>query len=253
MSGRPSQFGIDEEDLPDVLSKFDQFESLNLCGFHIYSGTNSLNEEAISQNFAIFITLFSRFSEMAQIEPKKLIFGSGFGIPYTEGDCPLDLQQLSQLINPQIDAFRSQTRFGSTQFVLEMGRYLVGPAGYFLTSVIGKKKSRDVEIRMCDGGMNNHLAACGLMGMVIRRNYPMQRLGEAPHDIQDYMLVGPLCTTIDTISSSVALPQLECGDVIAIASSGAYGFTCSPHQLISHPIPQEHVIEGNADDYQILT
>ncbi len=49
------------------------------------------------------------------------------------------------------------------QCVLEMGRWLVGPAGYLLTQVLGAKRSRGVDIRLCDAGFNNHINAAGMM------------------------------------------------------------------------------------------
>jgi diaminopimelate decarboxylase len=252
MAGRPSQFGIDEADVDAVLDRLPEWEHLRFAGFHIYSGTNSLSAEAISENFSIFIELFVRFSEKHRLRPEKLIFGSGFGIPYYAGDEPLDVHRLAELVNPQIDAIRKHPLIGEAEYVLEMGRFLVGPNGYFLTSVIGEKTSRGTEIRLCDGGMNNHLAACGLLGMVIRRNYPIWKVTGNTEPESKYMLVGPLCTTIDTLAEHITLPSLHLGDVIAIGSSGAYGLTSSPVGFISHPAPREALVTGTGDDARVV-
>ena len=75
MAGKPSQFGIDEEDLPGFVGRIRQLGSLSIEGFHIYSGTNALNEEAIAENFGIFCRLFSTFAEAFDIRFRVLIFG----------------------------------------------------------------------------------------------------------------------------------------------------------------------------------
>ena len=252
MAGKPGQFGIDEEDLDAVLGQRLRWPHLKLGGFHIYSGTNSLNEEAIAENFGIFIELFQRFSHGHHIRPEKLIFGSGFGIPYLPTDQELDLKKLASLINPQIDALKTDPVFEKSLCVLEMGRWLVGLEGYFLTTVIQEKLSRGTEIRICDGGFNNHLAACGMMGAVVRRNWRFAKvnvIGDEP--MRKYLLVGPLCTTIDTLASNIELPQLSRGDVLAVGASGAYGLTASPTRFISHPEPREYLVIGNDDNAHI--
>ena len=243
MAGKPSQFGVDEEDLEAYAPEVKRFRHIDLKGFHIYSGTNSLSEEAIAENCGIFSELFVRFSGLFGIRPEVLVFGSGFGIPYHDGQRPLDPLRLAGLLNPIVDELKAQPAFGDTTCVLEMGRYLVGPAGYFLTRVVSTKRSRGTDICLCDGGFNNHLAAFGLMGTVIRRNWSMWRLGAPKQDgTGRYTIVGPLCTTIDTLAQEVELPLMHTGDVIAVGASGAYGLSASPVGFISHPPPREFIV-----------
>jgi diaminopimelate decarboxylase len=84
------------------------------------------------------------------------------------------------------------------------------------------------------------------MGSVIRRNFPMWRLGgaEAGDEELEYILVGPLCTTLDTLATRIRLPRLERGSLIAVGSSGAYGLTLSPATFISHPRPAEVLVHA---------
>ena len=118
-------------------------------------------------------------------------------------------------------------------------------AGVYLTRVIRTKRSRGVDIAICDGGMHHHLAAAGHLGTLIQRNYRMHKVTSAPElaATESYTLVGPLCTTIDTIGRQVTLPRLAAGDLIALESSGAYGPTVSPVHFISHPLPREVLVE----------
>ena len=253
MAGRASQFGIDEEDLPEVLTHLGSLKHLDVRGFHIYSATNSLSEEAIAENFDIFIELFNRFGELLDSNVKTLIFGAGFGIPYTQDSTPLDLKHLAGLINPRIDAMKKQERLAGACCSLELSRYLVGPEGFLLTTIIGEKASRGTDIRMCDAGFNTHLAAYGMMGAVIRRNWPMWKVNTTGAEpVREYMLTGPLCTTIDTLAMKIELPELSRGDVLAIGSSGAYGMSASPTRFISHPEPREILVVGQGADIELI-
>lgn len=245
-AGRASQFGFDEEVVDEVVQRLARLKSLNLVGFHIFSGVNSLDPAAIAENFQIMAGLFERTCGAADTTPAKLVFGAGFGVPYTTTEQPLDLDAVVAGIAPILDALKAQPRFSRTTFVLELGRWLVGPAGWLLTSVVAEKASRGVDFRACDAGFNNHLAAFGLMGTVIRRNWPIANLSNPRGETRAYTLVGPLCTSIDVLASDLELPEARIGDVLVVESSGAYGFTASPTRFISHPEPAEVLIEGGA-------
>ena len=250
MSGRPSQFGIDEEALPDVVDTVESLDALNLMGFHIYAGTQCLSADTLVENFRLMSNSFRRAAALFDVEPEVLVFGSGFGIPYYPDSEPLDLRPLAREIREGLDDLRSL--FGASRFLLETGRYVVGEAGVYATRVVDVKESRGHSVVICDGGMNHHLGAAGHLGTVLPRNYRMFRAtsGDAvagrtrgsTHDV-----VGPLCTTIDTLGRAVELGPLGVGDVIGIECSGAYGPSVSPGAFISHPAPVEVFVRDGED------
>jgi diaminopimelate decarboxylase len=244
MAGRPSAFGIDVERIHAELPKIAALAHLRIAGLHIYSGTQCLKPDAICENYRIFLEIFRDTCATHDIRPEKLVFGSGLGIPYHLGDIAIDLSAVANGVNDQLDLLRAEPRFAGTRLVLELGRYLVGEAGYFVTRVVSIKESRGVRIGICDGGMNNHLPASGHFGMVIHRNYTMHRVGGGLTD-EKIDLVGPLCTSIDRLASGVVLPRIEEGDLIAVHNSGAYGLTASPIHFISHAPPQEVLFDSD--------
>lgn len=245
MAGRPCAFGIDVEDADAALREILSLPGLSVAGLHIYSGTQSLKPEAICANYLGFMTIFAALAAEHGLRPEKLVFGSGMGIAYHDQDMPLVLDEIAASIGPELDRFRETPAFADTEMVLELGRYLVGEAGYFLTRVVSIKESRGTRIAICDGGMNNHLPAAGLFGMVMRRNYRMHKVGGAAGPIEKVDISGPLCTSIDRLASGIELPRLEEGDVVAIHNSGAYGLTASPLHFISHAPPAELMVCGN--------
>lgn len=251
MAGRPCAFGIDLEDAADQIPAILALGNLRVVGLHIYSGTQCRKAEAIVENYRIFLGIFREICAAYDLRPRRLIFGSGLGIPYHDGDAPLDLAAVAAAITGEIDALRAEPRFSEAQLVLELGRYLVGEAGYFLTRVVSVKQSRGSRIAICDGGMNNHLPASGHFGMVIHRNYAMHKVGDSGAPAEKVDLVGPLCTSIDRLASGVMLPRLDEGDLVAVHNSGAYGLTASPLHFISHAAPREILADGT--DLQDVT
>jgi diaminopimelate decarboxylase len=253
MGGRASQFGIDEEAIDPVLERFAEWPALDLAGFHAYSGSNSLDADAVAENIGNAFQTFEKLSHRHALTPRRLIVGAGFGIPYTTDQQALDLARVATLVNPGLDRVRASPRLGGATPVLELGRYLVGPFGYLLTSVLDVKTSRGTSFAVCDAGFNNHLAAFGLMGSVVRRNWPIERVSNTEGSATaTYTLVGPLCTTIDTLATKIELPVLECGDVLAVASSGAYGLSASPLGFISHPEPREALVFNRSGPLSIV-
>jgi diaminopimelate decarboxylase len=243
MAGRPSAFGIDQEDIDVDMPKILELRHLRCIGLHIYSGTQCLKPAAIVENYRNFLSIFGDVCGQFGLTPRKLVLGSGLGIPYHDEDEALNLDEVAAEFVGDLDQFKSLDRFSQTQLVLELGRYLVGESGYFLTRVVSIKQSRGARIGICDGGMNNHLPASGNFGMVVPRNYSMHKVGGSGPD-EKIDLVGPLCTSIDRLARARLLPRVEAGDVIAVHNSGSYGLTASPIHFISHAPPREILVES---------
>ena len=245
MAGKPTQFGVDEEDAADVVAAIQTMRNLRLVGFHAYSGTQCVDAKAIGENFGIFARIFTELAQRLDLRPETLVFGAGFGIPYHGGMNALDLPGVAAAAAPALERLASDPFTAAARLYLEMGRYLVGEAGLYVTRVTRIKRSRGSDIAICDGGMNHHLGACGHLGSVIHRNYRIFKLGAVPGDAaRPYELVGPLCTSIDTLGHGVELPALREGDLLGVHCSGAYGLTASPVNFISHEPPREFAVEG---------
>lgn len=243
MAGRPCAFGVDQEDVDTDLPKILALKHLRCVGLHIYSGTQCLKPAAIVENYNNFLAIFREICGRYDLTPHKLVLGSGLGIPYHDEDSALDLAEVAAGIVGELDAFLREPRFAGTRLVLELGRYLVGEAGYFLTRVVSVKQSRGSRIGICDGGMNNHLPASGNFGMVVPRNYSMHKVGgSGPEEKVD--LVGPLCTSIDRLARGRLMPRIDEGDLIAVHNSGSYGLTASPIHFISHTPPREVFVDA---------
>lgn len=240
MGGGPKQFGIDAEQVPEALGEIGRL-ALAFEGFHIYSGSQNLRQEAICEAQNRTLALAERLSFQAPGPVKVLNLGGGFGIPYFKGEEPLDLAPVGE--NLRRVAERAARSLPQATLVIELGRYLVGEAGLYVCRVLDRKVSRGEVFLVTDGGLHHHLAASGNFGQVIRKNYPVvvgNRVHGGPREVAS--VVGPLCTPLDLLADRMELGHAEEGDLVAIFQSGAYGFTASPHQFLGHPPPAEALV-----------
>ncbi|HEY4117192.1 MAG TPA: hypothetical protein VGM56_05030, partial [Byssovorax sp.] len=234
-------------ELDAAIDELKTLSALRFQGFHVYAGTQCLVADVIAEAYAGFVAIWSAAAAKHELTCARLVFGSGFGVPYDDGQKELDVAAVAAKVVPLLDSMRRDRWLGGAETLLELGRFLVGGAGVYLARVIRTKRSRGKRFCILDGGLNHHLAAAGLFGAVVRRNYPMHKVGaRADEPRAPHQLVGPLCTTIDTLGADVQLPEMSAGDLVAIESSGAYGLTASPLDFIAHPRPREVIVDRGA-------
>jgi diaminopimelate decarboxylase len=237
MGGGARQFGVDAEAAPRVLQQIRALD-LDFLGLHVFSGSQSLNAQAIAQTQTATLQLALRLAQHAPGPLRLLNLGGGFGIPYFPGEQPLDLAPIAA--NLQELCAQAARELPGAELVLELGRYLVGEAGLYVCRVLERKVSRGQVFLITDGGLHQHLAASGNFGQVIRKNYPVligNRM-QAP-ETETVSIVGRLCTPLDLLADRMELPRADAGDLVVILQSGAYGLSASPTRFLSHPAPAE--------------
>ena len=240
MGGGAKQFGIDAEQVPAML-KLAASEGLDIAGFQIFSGSQSLKADAITEAQTRAVELALQLAGDAPHAIRKLNIGGGFGIAYFPGERALELAPIGAhlaLLQQQVSGALPQA-----QLAIELGRYLVGEAGVYVARVIDRKHSRGQLFLVTDGGLHHHLAASGNFGQVIRKNYPVavgNRMAGAP-DAPAYV-VGPLCTPLDLLADKMDLAHAQVGDLIVVFQSGAYGLSASPAGFLSHPPAAEVLV-----------
>lgn len=240
MGGGAKQFGIDAEEAPRMLALADAL-GLDVLGFHIYSGSQSLKAEAIIEAQAQTVELALRLAETSRSPVRMLNIGGGFGIPYFPGEGRLDLAPIGAALDHLLPRVRAALPEASLS--IELGRYLVGEAGVYVARVVDRKVSRGQVFLVTDGGLHHHLAASGNFGQVIRKNYPVaigNRMASA--DTEAVSVVGPLCTPLDVLADRMELPRADVGDLVVVFQSGAYGLSASPGGFLGHPDAQEVLV-----------
>ena len=233
MGGGPKQFGVDAEQIPQLLAAVGR-AGLAFEGFHLFAGSQNLKPEAIVEAQRKSFELALQLAGHAPAPVKFLNLGGGFGIPYFPGEQHLELARIGDNLTAiQAEAAR---HLPQAEIVIELGRYLVGEAGLYVCRVLDRKVSRGQAYLVTDGGLHQHLAASGNFGQVIRKNYPVaigNRMGAA--ETESASVVGPLCTPLDLLGERMMLARAEPGDLVVVFQSGAYGASASPQGFLGHP------------------
>lgn len=232
MGGGAKPFGVDEIHAA-ALCRDMIAGGADWRGFHIFAGSQALDAAAIIEAQAATVTLAARLADEVGASPPLVNLGGGFGIPYFRGEVPLDVDAVGRALGEAVAARPASLR--GSAFAIELGRWLVGEAGVYLTRIVDRKESHGDLFLVTDGGLHHQLAASGNFGTVVRRNYPVavaSRFGAEAEDVAS--VVGCLCTPLDRLADKVALPRADVGDVIAVFMAGAYGASASPQAFLGH-------------------
>ena len=240
MGGHASQFGIDHERVADVVRGLID-AGADWRGLHLYVGSQCLDWTALAETFRLSIALAADIAEAAGAEPPEVNLGGGFGIPYFDGDEEVDIHALGQALCEQMAG--APAPLAATRFIIELGRWLVGEAGVYLTRIVDRTESRGKTFLVTDGGLHHMLAASGNFGQLLRRNYPVaiaSRFQSAASE--EASITGCLCTPLDLIADEVMLPAADVGDLVAVFCAGAYGLTASPQAFLGQSQAREMLV-----------
>jgi len=240
MGGLPSQFGVDHDRAAALVRRIIE-AGADWHGLHIFAGSQALYADAAIELQRETVALAGSIAEEAGHAPPEVNLGGGFGIPYFAKDQSLEVEAVGAALTKTL-AERPKI-LADTQFAIELGRWLVGEAGVYLTRIVDKKQSCGKTFLVTDGGLHHQLAASGNFGQLLRRNYPVAIatcFGAAPEE--EVTITGCLCTPLDLLADEALLPRAEVGDLVAIFCAGAYGLTASPQEFLSQARAREMLI-----------
>jgi diaminopimelate decarboxylase len=240
MGGGAKQFGVDAQRVP-ALVKHIVSSGAEWRGFHIFAGSQALDAAAIADTQAQTLALAAQLAQESGATLPHCNLGGGIGIPYFPGDVPVDIAHVGTALARQFAAL--PPILAETRFCMELGRYLVGESGVYLTQIVDRKISHGEVFLITDGGLHHQLAASGNFGTVIRRNYPVAIASRFDAVVEEEAsVVGCLCTPLDRLADKAGFPRAEVGDIIAVFCAGAYGASASPSQFLGQGPAREMLV-----------
>jgi diaminopimelate decarboxylase len=240
MGGGAKPFGVDAARVP-ALARQVIAAGAQWRGFHIFAGSQALDADAIIDTQAQTLALAARLAAECGAALPHLNLGGGLGIPYFPGDTPVNIARIGAALGDQFA--RLPGELAGTQFCMELGRYLVGEAGIYLTRIVDRKESHGEIYLVTDGGLHHQLAASGNFGTVVRRNYPVAIATRFDAAVEEEAsVVGCLCTPLDRLADKAGFPRADVGDLVAVFCAGAYGASASPAAFLGQGPAREVLV-----------
>jgi diaminopimelate decarboxylase len=242
MGGGAKPFGVDAARVPALVRRILE-SGAEWRGFHIFAGSQALDPAALIEAQTATVALAAQLSEAAGAPPPLVNLGGGFGIPHFHGEQPLDLDPIAAALAATLETRPAILQH--SRFAIELGRWIVGEAGVYLTRIVDRKVSHGKTFLITDGGMQHQLAASGNFGQVVRRNYPVAIAKSfGVEGEEEVSITGCLCTPLDRLADDVMMPRAEVGDLVAVFLAGAYGLSASPQAFLAQQPALEMTVGG---------
>lgn len=223
------KFGIPAGEALALAERMDEYPCVDLVGVHQHIGSQITKlqpfTESVERSAGLVSELKDRGHDVAYFN-----IGGGLGIRYGDEDVPTP-KELVDAVRPHLEGL-------GVKVLCEMGRYIAGNAGALLTSVLYRKKSGDKSFVVADAGMND---------LIRPSHYDAHHEVRAAKDgvsTTTADLVGPVCESGDYLARGRELPDAAEGDLLALMSAGAYGFSMASNYN-SRPRPAEVLVKGD--------
>jgi len=206
-----NKFGVDIDTAKRMYIKAKKSQNLDPVGIHCHIGSQLTELAPIKESVNIVADLVRNIKAALDVELKFFDVGGGLGIVY-DNEVLIDTYDYAQAI---LDAIHGL----DITVVCEPGRFIVGNSGVFISKVLYEKTNGDKRFVIVDGAMNDLLRPS-----LYNAYHRIEVLGK-DDDVSDCNVVGPVCESGDFFAKNINLPKTEHNDLIAIHSTGAYGFT----------------------------
>ena len=227
---RRNKFGISLSDAPEVVRDARAMKGIEIVGVGCHIGSQITDLEPFEQAISGTADL-ARDLQRQGLPLEYLNVGGGLGISYDQEDAP-SVEAYARTVQ------RASGNLGLT-LVLEPGRVIAGNAGILLCRVIRRKSHGAKTFLIVDAGMNDLLRPA-LYGSFHRLLPVRPRGGKEMVDV-----VGPICESSDFIAQDREVDRYEAGDLMAVMSAGAYGFSLASNYN-SRPRPAEVLVDGDS-------
>lgn len=207
-----SKFGISIHQLPHI-KRVVENTGMHINGVHMHTGSDILDIDVFLAATEILFNTASAFENLDFID-----FGSGFKVPYKEGDISTNIEELGEKLSDRFNSFCKEYGKNLT-LMFEPGKFLVSEAGYFLSHVNVVKHTTSTVFASIDSGFN-HL----IRPMFYDSYHHILNISNPSGRERYYSVVGYICET-DTFATDRRISEINEGDVLCFKNAGAYCFS----------------------------
>jgi diaminopimelate decarboxylase len=246
---KETKFGVDIDRAERVFDQYRSLKNLRIDGIHIHIGSPVYEIQPYVDAVTKVIALIDRLTEKGH-HIEWFDMGGGFGVNYERPDQAFPVTEHAKAIIPLL-------KDKPYRIALEPGRYIAGNAGILLTKVLYRKSGGEKKFVIVDAGMND------LIRPTLYESYhhiwPVKpdaanlhadrNRATVPIDGEVVDVVGPICESGDYLAKARPLPTTQRGDLLAVFTAGAYGFSMSSNYNNRPRLP-EVLVDG--DGYSVI-
>jgi diaminopimelate decarboxylase len=232
---KKNKFGIESDAALDAYKAAMEMKNIRIIGIDCHIGSQITQVGPFEDALTKLKSLAGTLKELG-IVIKYLDMGGGLGITYSDESPPHPVEYAKALVNSLKET--------SLTLILEPGRVIVGNAGILVTRVLYRKSGQVKEFAIVDAAMND------LMRPTLYKAYhAIEPVKKVKNDTIIADVVGPICETGDFLALDRQITDVQRGDLLAVMSAGAYGFTMSSNYC-SRPRAAEVMVFG--DRFEVI-
>ncbi|MBS1783708.1 MAG: diaminopimelate decarboxylase [Bacteroidetes bacterium] len=209
-----SKFGISIHQMRHI-ERIVKTTKLHVKGLHMHTGSEIKDVDVFLQSLEVMFSAAKHFSELDFID-----LGSGFKVPYKDGDKGTDVAVLGEKLTQAVKDFEADYN-RSLEIWFEPGKYLVSESGFFMVKANVVKQTTATVFVGVNSGFN-HL----IRPMFYDAYHRISNISNPQGAERIYTVVGNICET-DTFAWDRVLPEVREGDILVFHNAGAYGFEMS--------------------------
>ncbi|MGH3741561.1 MAG: type III PLP-dependent enzyme [Micromonosporaceae bacterium] len=239
MAGRPTQFGIDEEALPEAIALARELPGIRLVGFHLHSLSNNLDAAAHLEVLDLYRSAVEGWEKQHDLVCEVVNVGGGIGVNFADLEAQFDWDAFTAGLAPLVETFPAHWR----EIQFECGRYLLAPYGWYACEVMDVKRNHGETYVLLRGGTHHFRLPSSWQHSHPFTIVPVHRW-DWPHPRAEarntpVTVTGELCSPKDVLARDGHVERVRVGDVVVFHHAGAYGWEISHHDFLSHPHPEQ--------------
>lgn len=239
-----SKFGVSIQEM-DVISHMihmvEEQPHLKFIGFHAHIGSQIFDEHAYVAEIETLCNFMAKVENRCNIKIPACNLGGGFAAFYTDQDQPIEVSRICEVILNTCKKAKEQYQLSFTDIMIEPGRSIVAEAGMSLYTVGWQKKTPHRHYVFVDGGMSDNIRPA-----LYQAAYSCDIINRLDEEKTQLVTVaGKCCESGDVLVQDVKLPQCKSGDILAIYTTGAYGYSMASNYNKAGRPPVVFIKDGN--------
>jgi diaminopimelate decarboxylase len=243
-----SKFGFPAigDTIINAIRKAIELPNIELSGLHCHIGSQIFDLQPFEDAAEIMLNLIKEVYDETGFLIRELDLGGGFGIYYNEGDDPKTVEEYCETILKKVEKVSAELDIEAPILTIEPGRSMVGNAGLTLYTVGSIKEVPGIRKYVSvDGGMTDNIRPA-----LYNAQYECLVANRVMDDMNERVTIsGKCCESGDILLNAVDIPTVKSGDLLAILSTGAYGYSMSNNY---NKIPRAAVVMVSKGEARVI-